>query len=113
MMRGNENRGTNITITTEERIEINMKYLEWLYAKSKERKKQNKGLLDIRSAIELVLRDAGGEKTLKEIFLKEYAQKTIDELAKLDPTIEQTFRQDYQAGLQALSVLLADLEGND
>jgi hypothetical protein len=78
MMRGNEKRGTNITITTEERIEINMKYLEWLYAKSKERKKQNKGLLDIRSAIELVLRDAGGEKTLKEIFLKEYAQKTRD-----------------------------------
>ena len=51
----------NITITPEERIKINIEYLDWLYAKSRERKKQNKGLLDTRRAIELVIREAGGE----------------------------------------------------
>ncbi|HJU85123.1 MAG TPA: hypothetical protein VJ551_01415, partial [Nitrososphaeraceae archaeon] len=50
-----------ITITTEERVEINMQYLAWLYAKSREKKrkkKQDKGLLlNTRHAIELVMRD--------------------------------------------------------
>ncbi len=60
MMTTNDNINPNtITITTEERIMINAKYLEWLYAKSRERKKQNKGLLlDIQCAIELIIRDA-------------------------------------------------------
>jgi CheY-like chemotaxis protein len=107
--------GANIiTITTEERIEINMQYLAWLYAKSRERrKKQNKDLLDTRHAIELVMRDAGGEKELKQLFLKEQDEKIIDELAKSDPKIQETFKQDREAGLQALSEFIADLEKND
>jgi hypothetical protein len=103
----------NISITTEERIKINVEYLDWLYAKSRERKKQNKGLLDTRRAIELVIRDAGGEKALKELFLKEQDEKTIDELAKLNPMIAETFKQDREAGLQALNGFIADLEGSD
>jgi hypothetical protein len=79
-----------ITITTEERIKINIEYLAWLYAKSRERKKQNKGLLDTRHAIELVMRDAGGEKALKELFLKEQDEKIIDKLSKLNPMIAET-----------------------
>ena len=110
-----ENNNNNIiTITTEERIKINMEYLEWLYAKSREKKKkQNNEMLDTRRAIELVMRDAGGEKALKEIFLKEQAKKTIEELAKLNAGIEQIVKRDQQAGLQALTPLLADLEKND
>jgi hypothetical protein len=99
-----------ITITTEERIKINIEYLAWLYAKSRERKKQNKGLLDTRRAIELVIRDVGGEKTLKELFLKEQDEKIIDALAKLNPMIAKTFKQDREAGLQALNGIIADLE---
>jgi hypothetical protein len=100
-----------ITITTEERIEINMQYLAWLYAKSKERKKQNKGLLlDTRHAIELVMRDAGGEKALKELFLKEQDEKIVDELSKLNPMIAETLKQDREASLQALNGFIADLE---
>ena len=100
----------NITITTEERIKINVNYLDWLYAKSRERKKQNKGLLDTRHAIELVMRDAGGEKALKELFLKEQDEKIIDELSKLNPMIAETLKQDWEAGIQALNGLIADLE---
>jgi hypothetical protein len=87
MMTNDKSEDNNIiTITPEERIEINMRYLAWLYVKSKERKKQNKGLLlDARRAIELVIRDAGGEKALKELFLKEQDEKIIDELAKSNP----------------------------
>ena len=100
-----------IAITTEERIEINMQYLAWLYAKSKERKKQNKGLLlDTRHAIELVMRDAGGEKALKELFLKEQDEKIVDELSKLNPMIAETLKQDREASLQALNGFIADLE---
>ena len=99
-----------ITTTTEEQIKINIEYLAWLYAKSRERKKQNKGLLDTRRAIELVIRDAGGEKALKELFLKEQDEKTIDELTKLNPIIEKTFKQDREAGLQVLNEFIADLE---
>jgi CheY-like chemotaxis protein len=115
MMTNDKSEDNNIiTITPEERIEINMQYLAWLYAKSKERKKQNKGLLlDTRSAIELVVRDAGGEKALKELFLKEQDEKIIDELAKSNPKIEETFKQDRDTGLQALSAFIADLEKND
>jgi hypothetical protein len=100
----------NITITTEERIKINIEYLAWLYTKSRERKKQNKGLLDTRRAIELVMRDAGGEKALKELFLKEQDEKIIDELSKLNPMIAETLKQDREAGMQALNGLIADLE---
>lgn len=103
----------NISIITEERIKINIEYLGWLYTKSRERKKQNKDLLNNRRAMELVIRDAGGENALKEMFLKEQAEKTIEELAKLDPLTEQIFKQDTQACLQALSLFLADLETDD
>jgi hypothetical protein len=100
-----------IAITTEERIEINMQYLAWLYAKSKEKKKQNKGLLlDTRHAIELVMRDAGGEEALKELFLKEQDEKIVDELSKLNPMIAETLKQDRQVSLQALNGFIADLE---
>jgi len=68
------------TITTEERIKINVKYLSWLYVKSKERKKQHEDVFDTNRAIELVIRDAGGEKALKELFLKEQDEKIIDDL---------------------------------
>src|SRR5829696_5098976 len=88
----------NITITTEERIKINVNYLDWLYAKSRERKKQNKGQLDTQRAIELVIMDAGGEKALKELFLKEQDEKTI--------------KQDREAGLQALNEFIANLESS-
>src|SRR5918997_999615 len=83
------------TITTEEQIMINAKY--------RERKRQNKGLLlDIQRAFELVIRDARGEKALKELFLKEQDDKIIDELARLNPMIAETFKQDREAGLRAL-----------
>ena len=113
MKKENSDDNNNISIIAEERIKINIEYLEWLYTKLRVRKKQNKALLDTRSAMELVIRDAGGEKALKEIFLKEQAEKTIEELAKLDPVIEQIFKQDRQAGLQALSLFLADLQSDD
>ncbi len=109
MMTDDKSDNNIITITTEERIEINMQYLAWLYTKSRERKKQNKGLLDTRHAIELVMRDAGGEKALKELFLKEQDEKIIDELSKLNPMIAETLKQD-QVGLQALNGSIADLE---
>ena len=103
-----------ITITTEERIEINVQYLAWLYAKSKERKEQNKGLLlDAHRAIELVIKDSGGERAIKELFLKEQDGNIIDELAKSNPKIEEIFKQDREAGLQALSAFIADLEKDD
>ncbi len=110
IMMTNDKSDNIITITTEERIEINMQYLAWLYAKSRERKKQNKGPLDTRHAIELVMRDAGGEKALKELFLKEQDEEIIDELSKLNPMIAETLKQDREAGLQALNAFIADLE---
>jgi hypothetical protein len=116
VMRRKENgddSNNNISIVTEERIKINIEYLGWLYIKSRERKKQNKDLLNNRRAMELVIRDAGGENALKEMFLKEQAEKTIEELAKSDPLTEQMFKQDTQACLQALSLFLADLETDD
>ena len=73
---------------------------------------RNKGLLDTRRAIELVIRDAGGEKSLKELFLKEQDEKIIDELSKLNPMIEETFKKDREAGLQALNGFIADLESS-
>ena len=81
------------TIKTEERIKINVKYLAWLYAKSKERKKQNNDVFDAERAIELVIRDAGGEKAVKELFLKEQDEKIINELVSSNPTIAETFDQ--------------------
>jgi len=117
MMTSDKSEENNIiTITTDERIEINMHYLAWLYAKSKEekKKKQNAGLLlDTRDAIEVVMRDAGGETALKELFLKEQDDKIIDKLAKSNPKIEVTFKQDRDTGLHALSAFIADLEKND
>ncbi len=62
------NHNNNITITPEEQIKTNIEYLNWLYAKSSERKNQNKSLLGTRRAIELVIREAGGENRLKELF---------------------------------------------
>src|SRR5919112_1215851 len=100
----------NMTITTEERIKINIEYLTWLYTKSRERKKQNKGLLDTRRAIELVIRDAGGEKALKQLFLKEQDEKIIEEITRLNPMIEEMFKQDREVGLQALNEFIVDLE---
>ncbi len=110
MTKYNTQNSNIIAITTEERIKINIEYLTWLYTKSKERRKQNKGLLDTRRAIELVVKDAGGEKALKELFLKEQDDKIIDGFAKLNPKMEETFKQDREAGLQALSAFIADLE---
>jgi hypothetical protein len=56
------------------------------------------------------MREAGREKELKQLFLKEQDEKIIDELAKLNPMIAETLKQDREAGLQALSVFIADLE---
>jgi len=110
MMTKENSDNSNITITTEERIKINIEYLAWLYAKSRERKKRDKGQLDTRRAIELVIRDAGGEEALKELFLKQQDEKIIDELTRLNPMIEETFKQDREAGLQALNEFIVDLE---
>jgi hypothetical protein len=112
MMTNGSSDNNNITITTEERIKINVNYLDWLYAKSRERKKQNKGLLDTRRAIELVIRDAGGERALKDLFLKEQDEKIIEELTRLNPMVEETFKQDREAGLQALNEFIVDLESS-
>jgi hypothetical protein len=92
MVNDNSNKYT-MTITTEERLKINVKYLAWLYAKSKERNKQNKDVFDTERAFELVIRDTGGEKAVKELFLKEQDDKIIDELVSLDPTIAETLGQ--------------------
>lgn len=102
-----------LTITTEEQIIINVKYLEWLYAKSRERKKQTKELLDTRGAIELVIRDGGGEKALKTLFLMEQDDKTIYELARLNPIIAEMLEQDRGVGLEALNDLIADIVRSD
>ena len=110
MMTNDSSDNKNITITTEERIKTNIEYLAWLYTKSRERKKQNKGLLDTRRAIELVIRDAGGERALKDLFLKEQDEKIIEELTRLNPMVEETFKQDREAGLQALNEFIVDLE---
>ena len=112
MMTNDISNSNFITITAEERIKINMEYLTWLYAKSKDRKKQNNSLLplDNRRAIELVMRDAGGEKELKQLFLKEHDEKIIDELAKSNPMIAEKLKQDREAVLQALNVFIVDLE---
>jgi hypothetical protein len=112
MMTNDISNSNFITITAEERIKINMEYLTWLYSKSKDRKKQNNGLLllDNRRAIELVMRDAGGEKELKQLFLKEHDEKIIDELAKSNPMIAEKLKQDREAVLQALNVFIVDLE---
>ena len=115
-MRSKDNNQNNniISITPEERTKINIEYLTWLCSKSKERNKQNNGLLlDARRAIELVIKDIGGERALKELFLKEQDEKIIDELAKSNPKIEEIFNQNKEAGLQALSAFIADLEKND
>ncbi len=81
------------TITTEEQIKINVKYIAWLYAKSKEINKQNNDVFDTERAFELVIRDAGGEKAVKELFLKEQDIKIINELVSLDPTTAETLGQ--------------------
>jgi hypothetical protein len=55
---------------------------------SQRRGRKNEGLLDTRPAFKLVMRDAGGEKALKELFfLKEQDEKIIEELSKLNPMI--------------------------
>jgi phosphopantothenoylcysteine synthetase/decarboxylase len=94
MMMANDNfNNYTMTITTEERIKINVKYLAWLYAKSKEKKKQHKDVFGTERAIALVIRDAGGEEALKELFLKEQDEKIIDELVSSNPTIAETLGQ--------------------
>jgi phosphopantothenoylcysteine synthetase/decarboxylase len=93
MMANDNFNNCTMAITTEERIKINVKYLAWLYAKSKERKKQNNDVFDAERAIALVIRHAGGEKAVKELFLKEQDDKIIDELVSLDPTIAETLGQ--------------------
>jgi hypothetical protein len=110
MMMANDNiDNCTMAITTEERIKINVKYIAWLYAKSKERKKQNKDLFDTKRAVELVIRDAGGEEALKELFLKEQDEKIIDDLKKLNPLMAERFGQHREPGLQALKELIPDL----
>jgi hypothetical protein len=94
MMTANDNSDNYTrTITTEERLKINVKYIAWLYAKSKEINKQNNDVFDTERAFELVIRDAGGGKAVKELFLKEQDDKIIDELVSLDPTIAETLGQ--------------------
>ena len=94
MMTANDNSDNYTrTITTEERLKINVKYIAWLYAKSKEINKQNNDVFDTERAFELVIRDAGREKAVKELFLKEQDDKIIDELVSLDPTIAETLGQ--------------------
>ena len=90
MMVNDSSNNYTMTVTTEERLKINVKYLAWLYAKSKERNKQNNDVFDTERVFELVIRDAGGEKPVKELFLKEQDDKIIDELVSLDPTIAET-----------------------
>jgi hypothetical protein len=111
MMMTNDNNIDNYTmaIAAEERIKINVKYLAWLYAKSRERKKQNNNVFDAERAIALVIRDAGGEEALKELFLKEQDEKIIDDLKKLNPMIAERFGQHRELGLQALKELIPDL----
>jgi hypothetical protein len=94
MMTANDNSDNYTrTITTEERLKINVKYIAWLYAKSKEINKQNNDVFDSERTFELVIRDAGGEKAAKELFLKEQDDKIIDELVSLDPTVTETLSQ--------------------
>ena len=110
MMMANDNiDNCTMAITTEERIKINVKYLAWLYAKSKERKKQHKDVFDTKRAVELVIRDAGGEEALKELFLKEQDEKIIDDLKKLNPVIAERFGQHREPELQALKELIPDV----
>lgn len=109
MMVNDSSNNYSMTITTEERLKINVKYLAWLYAKSKERKKQNNDVFDAERAIALVIRDAGGEKAVKELFLKEQDEKIIDDLKKLNPVIAERFGQHREPGLQALKELIPDL----
>ena len=111
MMMTNDNIDNyTMAITTEERIKINVKYLAWLYAKSKERmKKQYKEVFDTKRALELVIRDAGGEEALKELFLKQQDEKIIDDLKKLNPVIAERFGQHREPGLQALKELIPDV----
>jgi len=108
-----DNVGNNVTITTEEQIIINVKYLEWLYAKSRQKKRKTKELLDTRRAIELVIRDGGGEEALKTLFLMEQDDKTIYELARLNPIIAEKLEQDRMVGLEALNDLIADIVRSD
>jgi hypothetical protein len=56
--------------------------------------------------------DAGGEKALKELFFKEQDEKTIDKLTKLNPIIEETFKQDREAALQVLNEFIADIQSS-
>ena len=56
------------------------------------------------------MREAGREKELKQLFLKEQGENIIDELAKLNPMIAEKLKQGREAGLQALSEFIADLE---
>jgi hypothetical protein len=110
MMMTNDNIDNyTMAIATEERIKINVKYLAWLYAKSKERKKQHKDVFDTKRAVELVIRDAGGEEALKELFLKEQDEKIIDDLKKLNPVIGERLGQHRELGLQVLKELIPDL----
>jgi 4-hydroxyphenylpyruvate dioxygenase-like putative hemolysin len=90
-----------------------MDYITWLYAKSRERKKQNNGLLDTRRAIELVIRETGGEKALKELFLKEQEGKKINELSRSNPKIVEAFKQARETGLNALNEFIVNLESSD
>jgi hypothetical protein len=106
----NDNKSNNITITTDERIKTKIEYLTWLYAKSMEKKKQHKGLLNTRQAIELIIKDTGGEKVLKELFLKEEDEKIMVELTKLNPMKAKTFKQDREDGFQAFNKIIADLQ---
>jgi hypothetical protein len=109
MMANDNFNNCTMAITTEERIKINVKYIAWLYDKSKEKKKQHKHVFDTKRAVELVIRDAGGEDALKELFLKEQDEKIIDDLKKLNPLIAERFGQHREPGLQALKELIPDL----
>jgi hypothetical protein len=88
-------------------------YLDWIYAKSRERKKQNNGLVDTRRAIELVITEIGGEKELRELFLKEQEGKIINKLSRSNPKIAAALKQDREIGLNALNEFIVNLESSD
>jgi hypothetical protein len=110
MGESNENNfATNIAITTEDQIKINIEYLAWLCEKSRDLKKQNQHLRNSRRAIEFFIRDAGGEKALKELYLMEQKEKVVDVLSKLNPLITEAFKRDRETVLQTLNGLLPNL----
>jgi hypothetical protein len=101
-----------VTISLEERIKINMDYLDWLCQVNRV-EETNNGLLSTRRAIELVIIETGGERALKELFIKEQEGKIINELSRSNPKIADAFKQDRKTGLTTLNEFIVNLESSD